>query len=85
MLVTNTWAIVMLVIVLQLCVATLHHNQVLDGISGSAIVNVASDVFAVNPPIYDFTLPNFHDRSKLIALHFVSDLDITGSKTFLNP
>jgi hypothetical protein len=43
--------------------------------SESAIVNVTSDVFANNPPIHEFNLPNFHDSSKKIVLHFLRDLD----------
>jgi hypothetical protein len=43
--------------------------------SESAIVNVTSDVFANNPPIHEFNLPNFHDNSKKIVLHFLRDLD----------
>ena len=70
----TTWAMVMLITVRRLCVATLHYNQVLNSISGSAIVNVTSDVFVINPPIHECTLPNFHDSSKLIVLH-LRDLD----------
>jgi hypothetical protein len=43
--------------------------------SGSAIVNVTSDVFANNSPINELTLPNFHDSSKQILWHFLRDLD----------
>jgi hypothetical protein len=43
--------------------------------SGSAIVNGTSDVFANNSPIHELTLPNFYDSSKQIVLHFLHDLD----------
>jgi len=48
----------------------LHANSV----SESDIVNMASDVFANNPP-HELNLPNFHDSSKQIVLHFLRDLD----------
>jgi hypothetical protein len=43
--------------------------------SGSAIVNVTSDVFANNSPMNELTLPNFYDSSKKILLDFLRDLD----------
>jgi hypothetical protein len=46
-----------------------------ESMSGSAIVNVTSDVFANNSPIHELTLPNFYDSSKQIVLHFLRDLD----------
>jgi len=46
-----------------------------NNISGTAIVNVTSDVFANNSPINELTLPNFYDSSKQIVLHFLRDLD----------
>jgi hypothetical protein len=36
---------------------------------------VTSDVFANDLPINELTLPNFHDSSKQIILHFQRDLD----------
>jgi len=73
-LVTTTWAIVMLIIVLQLCGnATSQPNA--NNISGSAVVNVTSDVFANSSPINELTLPNFYGSSKQVVLHFLRDLD----------
>ena len=46
-----------------------------NNISGPAIVNVATDVFAKNSPINELTLPNFYDRSNQKVLHFLRDLD----------
>jgi len=45
-----------------------------NNMSESAIVNMTSDVFANNPP-HELNLPNFHDSSKQIVLHFLRDLD----------
>jgi len=41
----------------------------------NAIVNVKSDVFANNSPMNKLTLPNIHDCSNQIVLHFLRDLD----------
>jgi hypothetical protein len=46
-----------------------------NNISGPAIVNVASDVFANNSPINELTLPNSYDSSNQNVLHFLRDLD----------
>jgi len=43
--------------------------------SGSAIVNVSSDVFANNSTMNELALPDFHDSSKQIVLHFMRDFD----------
>ena len=40
-----------------------------------AIVNVSSDVFADNSSMHELVLPDFHDSSKQIVLHFLRDLD----------
>jgi len=42
---------------------------------GPAIVNVVSDGFTNNPSINELTLPNLHDSSNQIVLHFLRDLD----------
>ena len=44
-------------------------------ISGSATVNVVSEMFANSAPINELTLPNFHFSSKQILLNFLRDLD----------
>jgi hypothetical protein len=41
----------------------------------SAIVNVPPDVFASNLHLNELTLPQFHDSSRQIVLHFLRDLD----------
>jgi hypothetical protein len=46
-----------------------------NSISRSAIVNVASDVFANNPPTNEITLPIFHDSLKQIVLPFLRNFD----------
>jgi len=43
--------------------------------SGSAIVNVSSDVFADISPMNEVTPPKFYDSSNQIVLHFLRDLD----------
>jgi len=43
--------------------------------SGSAIVNVSSDVFADNSSMNELILPKFYDSSNQIVLHFLRDLD----------
>jgi len=46
-----------------------------NNISGSAIVNVTSDVCANSSPISELTLPTLYDSSKQIVLHFLRDVD----------
>jgi len=43
--------------------------------SGSAIVNVSSDVCANNSTMNELALPDFHDSSKQMVLHFLPDFD----------
>jgi len=43
--------------------------------SGYAIVNVSSDVFANNSTMNELALPDFHDSSKQIVIHFLRDFD----------
>ena len=43
--------------------------------SGSAIVNVSSDLFADNSPMNELTLPKFYYSSNHIVLHFLRHLD----------
>ena len=46
-----------------------------NSVSGPAIVNVVSDVFANNSPVNELTLPKFYDSSNQRVLHFLRDLD----------
>jgi hypothetical protein len=41
----------------------------------SAIVNVPPDVFDSNLHLNELTLPQFHNSSRQMVLHFVRDLD----------
>jgi len=65
----------MLIIVLRLCVcgnATSQPNA--NNTLESVIINVTSDVFANNSPLNELTVPNIHDCSNQIVLHFLRDL-----------
>jgi len=70
---------------MSVCGSTISQPSV-ESMSGSAIVNVICDVFANNSPIHELTLPNFHDSSKQIVLHFLCNLDeYYRIKKSLNP
>jgi hypothetical protein len=43
--------------------------------SGSAVINVTSDMFASNSPVHELTVPNFYDSSKQIVFYFLCNLD----------
>lgn len=61
-------------------------QQCVESMSGSAVINVTSDMFASNFPVHELTVPNFYDSSKQRVLHFLCDLyEYYRIKMSLNP